>query len=391
MFSLNSAKFSLTLLFALSLLLAISSPVYANDHTLHHREHSSLKRLVKKRSPLPASGSGGLFSGGLLGGEGAVAGAAGDPDTSVDSSSSTSSVAAAASSTSSSAVTSQSTSSAATSASTTSSASESVSASVSSATSSSASSDSTSASGSTSSSASSTVSSSSTSASSTSDPNTSTTTSAQAAVETQQAENTDVATSQAAASHTSKAVVTKTTTIDASESPAVEAQSASAKTKGTALTALIAVAASIGGVAILWTIFRKWKLGRSSKFDERLQPIDWQPKPEDDALPGVHRSTSHASSFHSAGHSNYNFSDHSHGGNNLQPIPDHDFTAGTSLAPVGGYADLARGPSPQPQMHEPLTRGPSFNRGYDAGVPLHHQTGYGTNDVYDYNGGAARY
>jgi hypothetical protein len=154
------------------------------------------------------------------------------------------------------------------------------------------------------------------------------------------------------------------------------------------LTVLIAVAASVGGVAILWTVFRKWKLGRSSKFDERLQPIDWQPKAEDDGLPGVHRSTSRASSFHSAGHSGNNYSDHGHGANGLQPIPDHDFTAGASLAPVGGYADLARGPSPQPQMHEQLARGPSFNRGYDTGVPLHHQTGYGTND---YNGGAARY
>jgi len=82
--------------------------------------------------------------------------------------------------------------------------------------------------------------------------------------------------------------------------------------------------------------------------------------------------------------------DHGRSPSPLPPIPDHDFTAGpTTLAPVGGYADLARGPSPQPQMQEALTRGPSLTRPqYDQyGVPLHHQGGYGPQDPYDYNGG----
>jgi len=179
-------------------------------------------------------------------------------------------------------------------------------------------------------------------------------------------------------------------------------QSNSSKTKSTALTALIVVAASVAGVAILWTIFRKWKLGRSSKFDERLQPIDWQPTNPDDGIIPVHRrASSGASSFHSGtGHGNvagrggggygldHNNSDHGHG----LSLPDHDFTAVPStLAPVGGYADLARGPSPQPQMHQ-MNRGPSLTRpAYDVGVPLHHQTGYATHDAYDYQGGSRRY
>ena len=76
-------------------------------------------------------------------------------------------------------------------------------------------------------------------------------------------------------------------------------------------------------------------------------------------------------------------SDHGHGTTGLQPIPDHDFTAGATLgAPVGGYADLARGPSPGPQMGQ-LNRGPSVNRGFD---------GYGNPQAaYDYNGNAVRY
>ena len=63
------------------------------------------------------------------------------------------------------------------------------------------------------------------------------------------------------------------------------------------------------------------------------------------------------------------------GANNINMIPDlpaHDFTAGAAmggygngygnggLAPVGGYADLRRGPSPAPPMGE------NYYRGYGA-------------------------
>lgn len=74
----------------------------------------------------------------------------------------------------------------------------------------------------------------------------------------------------------------------------------------------------------------------------------------------------------------------------LSPLPDHDFTAGpATLAPGGGYADLARGPSPQPQMQEALQRGPSFNHGYDDYVaPAHYQGGQ---DAYDHGNAGPRY
>lgn len=141
----------------------------------------------------------------------------------------------------------------------------------------------------------------------------------------------------------------------------------------------------------MWTIFRKWKLGRSSKFDARMQPINWQqPTREDGGLPSHRRRASDTSSFHSGihggasdmGHGSYGHgsSENGHstyGASSLPPIPSHDFTAGPAhLAPVGGYADLARGPSPQPQMQQVLTRGPSMTRNYDTSVPLHHQAGY---------------
>lgn len=183
---------------------------------------------------------------------------------------------------------------------------------------------------------------------------------------------------------TAKSTVTRTQSVGADSSTGVPAlQSGAAKTKSTTLTVLIIVASSIGGVAILWTIFRKWKLGRSSKFDERLQPIDWQPtNPDDGIIPSHRRSPSSASSFHSG-------TGHGHSANRAvaYAIPDHDFTAPPShSAPIGGYADLARGSATQPPMQEHLTRGPSLSRTYDMGVPLHHQVGHGNHDPYDYNG-----
>jgi len=128
-----------------------------------------------------------------------------------------------------------------------------------------------------------------------------------------------------------------------------------------------------------------------------MRPIDWQPTISEDGIHGHHRAGSSASSFHSgSGHDGLGDGygstiDHGRSPSPLPPIPDHDFTAGpTNLAPVGGYADLARGPSPQPQMQEALSRGPSLTRPqYDQyGVPLHHQSGYGSQDAYDYNGGS---
>jgi hypothetical protein len=171
-------------------------------------------------------------------------------------------------------------------------------------------------------------------------------------------------------------------------------QSAAGEQKSTIITIIIVVAASIGGIAILWTVFRKWKLGASKKFDSRMGPIDWQPSNDDDnGIVPAHRlarTNSYASSVHS--------SSHGHGAGGYRDPLAHDFTAAPShLAPVGGYADLTRGPSPQPQMQETLSRGPSLttpNRSYGAahsGVPLHHQAGYGGADAYDYNGDAVRF
>jgi len=124
-----------------------------------------------------------------------------------------------------------------------------------------------------------------------------------------------------------------------------------------------------------------------------MQPIDWQPTTvDDDGGLSVHRRASVASSFHSgSGHDvngygvgdGYGSADHNHGAAALGPLPDHDFTAGTTnqhIAPVGGYADLARGAGLEPQMQEAYGHGPVAYGGYN------------TQDAYSYPPGAgARY
>lgn len=149
------------------------------------------------------------------------------------------------------------------------------------------------------------------------------------------------------------------------------------------MTVLVVIAASVGASVIVWTIIRKWKFRPSSDFEGRMQPIDWQPggSNEDAGLPSQRRPLSRASSFHS-GSGNTHVDDQmrgpmgGYGASALNPIPDHDFTAGpVHFAPVGGYADLARGPSTQPMMQESLGGAPSINRPiqYDQhGVPLYH-------------------
>ena len=161
------------------------------------------------------------------------------------------------------------------------------------------------------------------------------------------------------------------TLADTSASASADASTSSATSSGgigkTTLTVIIVIASCVGGAIIIWTIIRKWKFSPSAEFEERMQPIDWQPTSDhtsrDDGIPGsLRRVASNAShgSFHSGSdHDGRSYggygatSDHGHANNYTADLPSHDFTAGPAhLAPVGGYADLARGPSPQPQMTE---------------------------------------
>jgi len=154
------------------------------------------------------------------------------------------------------------------------------------------------------------------------------------------------------------------------QTPLFRTSKAASTAKNTTLTVLIAIAASVGGIAILWTIFRKWKLSSSKEFDRRLKPIDWHPTNSmDDQIPGLTRRPS-VGSLHSSGHGASGASrapsDHSHS----NPFDDFD----PAFVQVGGHADLARGPSPT-QMQERAQYGPSYDHGVTP-LPLHHQSGY---------------
>ncbi|OJT02740.1 hypothetical protein TRAPUB_6734 [Trametes pubescens] len=360
------SKVALTF-FCLVVALGLATVSEANSLVTPARGHAELSRMIKKRadSTFP-----------LL----PIIGAGADPNTSTASTGASSATSAsAASGTSSLATSSLATSSAA---STSSSAASSSATSASSATTSS---DTSSlASSSATSTSSSTTSSSATSTSSSATP-TSTSSDADLTFTNAPGPDTDTQTSSARSTSTNFVTVT--------DSSAQASATSGASTTGavttndshitrTTLIVIAVIASTVGGIALAWTIFRKWKLRPSSNFDERMQPIDWQPTAPEDAgiIPSHRRAGSNES------HGSFKSSSHGHGAANLQPLPEHDFTAGAStLAPVGGYADLQRGPSPQPSMAE-LSRGPSMNRpGYDYGVPMHHQ---GMGGAYDYGHGA---
>ncbi|KAI8990479.1 hypothetical protein BD414DRAFT_521698 [Trametes punicea] len=362
----RSSKVALTFL-CLVVALGLATVSEANSLVHPARDHAQLSRMIKKRVPLPDDG---LLFGPIIGAEGdpnggANAGNSPVASTTTDAGISTSSAGASTGTTSG--------TSAATSATTTGTDSAATSAAAATDASSSAASSATS-----SSAASSTTQSSTVSASTSATP----TPTQDPALSFTPADDPD--TQATTSHHTSTNFVTVTdTSAQASQTAAASttgATSSSTKITRTTIIVLVVVASSIGAIALAWTIFRKWKLRPSHGFDDRMQPIDWQPTTPEDAgiIPNHRRAASNAShgSFHSSGHSD--------GGHApaLQPLPEHDFTAGpATLAPVGGYADLQRGPSPQPSMSE-LSRGPSLTRpGYDYGVPLHHQGGY------DYNAG----
>eukprot|EP00753_Platysulcus_tardus_P015257 PLAT4943.1.p1 GENE.PLAT4943.1~~PLAT4943.1.p1 ORF type:complete len:389 (+),score=-119.35 PLAT4943.1:155-1321(+) len=384
MFSTKPRKLTLTLFTYVALVLALSALSDAKGYAPvpQRRDHVDLNRMLKKRAPPP-----------LI----PVVGAGSNPDQISDTATGTGTTTAGAGTatttgtgtTSRATTTSSETTTSATTASTSSSTSTSVSTSSLTFSSTLSSSSSTSLSSSSSSTSSSTTSSSSTQTSAT------TTAADTIAFTTSAPAGTTMNTPVNKGTRTSTVVAAASATDSGTTTPS---GSASKVTK-TTITVLAVIAACIGGTAIIWTVIRKWKFRPSAEFEDRMQPIDWQPtETTENGLPGHHRAMSNAShgSFQSGGHGDESnmagrgmgggygaTSDHGHG-SSLQPIPDHDFTA---VVPGGGYADLARGPSPQPPMQE-LARGPSLTRGnYDYGVPIHHQGGY--QDAYDYNGAGA--
>ncbi|KAG8862965.1 hypothetical protein FRB96_000385 [Tulasnella sp. 330] len=212
----------------------------------------------------------------------------------------------------------------------------------------------------------------------------------------------------------------KASTLSLTTTAALPTGTSSSSTAGSAnsfgkntIIAIAVIAGSIGGAAAIWTLIRKWKLGPSSRFEERMQPIEWSPEGDggmaDKPIGGMDEKAYGAAAAGVAGigatrlnRSGSNGSQGSRGSDGQQNLgrnvtgnanmfneqelgiglpPPHDFTAGAA-APGAygaydnynagpGYVDLQRNPSngaalarqPSNPGAYGLARGPS-NVGY---------------------------
>lgn len=167
-----------------------------------------------------------------------------------------------------------------------------------------------------------------------------------------------------------------------------------------AIIGLIVTGSCIAAAAAIWTIIRKWKFSPSRHFEDRLEPINWEPTqssglPHDPTVAALARGGSQNGGSQNGRTRNSLSSDGQGSVRNMSAAnndqismapdfpPPHDFTAGAaSLGPPGGYVDMHRGPSPGPNPY--AQRGPSpappgpYGQQYEAPNPY---------DAYDYNAG----
>lgn len=189
---------------------------------------------------------------------------------------------------------------------------------------------------------------------------------------------------------TASSVTTRTTTSSASVSAG--ANNADSGNQGggglskTALIAIIVVSSVVGLAAIGWTLFRKYKLKPSSRFERRLNAIDFSPnggQRDDDYFEKAH--SRHGSSDSAERHRKALVAEEFDGPANLVPgVPEHDFTAGPGYATTGGagaggaYGMYNSDPFAHTQSYDyDQTYAHSHNHGY----PPHSYDQYG-NPIY---------
>lgn len=175
--------------------------------------------------------------------------------------------------------------------------------------------------------------------------------------------------SSAAAASRTVSVATAQVTVDLpTESAASDNTTTSANTFGrNTIIAIAVIASCVGGAAAIWTLIRKWKLGPSAKFEERMAPIEWSPDMGSTAgtgIPGADREKTYGATekhSRSGSHGSFHSSDAEHnnvgrnvtGNGNMfadqHPAaygteahdftagPVHDFTAGPAHYPPAGY------------------------------------------------------
>jgi len=212
---------------------------------------------------------------------------------------------------------------------------------------------------------------------------------------------------------TSGRPLASTVKIVSTVAPAEETAASEKEKEGTStfgrntIIAIAVIASCVGGAAAIWTLIRKWKLGPSNKFENRMQPIEWSadfapgsgekdaavlPTAAVAATAETHRRGStgshgsfHSNDAHSIGRNvtgNNMFADQ----NPTALAPEaHDFTAGPAQTYdyQAGYVDLQRSNSgrlaPDVTGATALTHGPSVNHGYEYDYPA------GAHGQYEYD------
>lgn len=172
--------------------------------------------------------------------------------------------------------------------------------------------------------------------------------------------------------------------------PAAQNPDASFLSKST-IIGLAVAGGCIAAAAAIWTIIRKWKFSPSRHFEDRLEPINWEPTQasgiaaHDPTAAALGRSASRTGtnnrpgSYISDGDHNTNMSSVHHDQISMAPDfpPAHDFTAGPAGA---GYVDMHRGPSPAPGQYGVGAGAGAYGGHYETPNPNPY-------DAYDYNSG----
>lgn len=199
--------------------------------------------------------------------------------------------------------------------------------------------------------------------------------------------STSTTTSQTSTSPRTQSTVLVTQTAPPSQSSDVSQDQTASFLPHSVIIGLIVTGSCIAAGAAIWTIIRKWKFSPSRHFEDRLEPINWEPTQasglaHDPTVAALERASSRNGGGTSRGslgsndeHGQRNMTSINHDQISMTPDfpPPHDFTAGAGGAygQGAGYVDMHRGPSPAPG---------AYGGHYETPNPY---------DAYDYNNQAA--
>jgi len=132
-----------------------------------------------------------------------------------------------------------------------------------------------------------------------------------------------------------------------------------------ALIAIIVIASIIGAAVIGFTLFRKWKLRPSNRFDARMKPIDFSPNNDRDMGDDfIEKTLQRSASVTSADRQRQQFvadldhdGTHAHNNSLTAGIPDHDFTAGAAGAGTYHHNQY----DPDPYESDPYARSSPYD------------------------------